>query len=195
MRPVELRTGRLVLDQPAHGDLTHIVEYCNDPLFERYMTLPWPYQERDAAFFVETFAPDGWRTGGEFTWAVREASGGPLFGAIGMRVQPRPRTLDVGYWLGPPHRGRGYMGEAVRAVVDWAFANCDVDTVIWECVAGNVASAHVARSAGFAYTGAGPLRLTMRDGGHPDAWHAARGRTVASDAAGSWPAQTLGGER
>lgn len=191
--PVELRTARLVLDQPTRDDVARITEYCNDPLFERYMTLPWPYRERDAVFFVDTFVPNGWRTQSEFTWALREAPGAPLLGAVGMRRQPRPRTTDVGYWLGAPHRSNGYMTEAVRAAVAWAFEDRGIDTVIWECVAGNVASAHVASSAGFTYRGAGPLRLTMRDGGHPDAWHASRSRAVPPDAAASWPPETMGG--
>ncbi|QDZ16377.1 GNAT family N-acetyltransferase [Humibacter ginsenosidimutans] len=195
MDPVELRTERLVLNQPTGDDLARVVEYCRDPLFEHYMTLPWPYQEKDAVFFVERLVPDGWRTEREYTWALREASTGPLLGVVGMRVQPEPRTVDVGYWLGGPHRGHGHMTKATRAAVSWAFDSGRCDTVLWECVAGNRASARVARSAGFSFTGAGTGRVTLRDGSQPDAWLGARHRGGDEELARStWPESTIGAD-
>jgi RimJ/RimL family protein N-acetyltransferase len=192
VEPVDLRTERLVLDQPTTADLERIVAYCRDPLFERYMTLPWPYQEKDAVFFVDSLVPGGWRDEREFTWALRKTSSGPLLGVVGMRTQPEPRTLDVGYWLGAPSRGNGYMVEAVRAVTGWAFAARGIETVLWECVAGNCASVRVARGAGFAYAGAGAGRIVMRDGSPPYAWTGALQRDGdRSRAAASWPAETL----
>jgi len=189
MEPIELRTERLTLTTPHSEDRARVTEYCQDPVFPGYMTLPWPYTEDDAVFFLESLVPDGWRTEREFTWALREASDGPLLGVVGMRVQPEPRTLDVGYWLGAPHRGHGYMAEAVRAVAAWAFETREVDDVLWECVVGNMPSVAVARRAGFSYTGTAPMRVTMRDGGHPDAWHGVlrRGGTCGTP----WPADVL----
>ena len=190
MEPVELRTERLVLDTPLPEDRARVTEYCQDPVFPGYMTLPWPYTSDDAVFFLESLVPDGWRTEREFTWALREASDGPLLGVVGMRVQPEPRTLDIGYWLGAPHRGHGYMAEAARAAVAWAFDSLEVDTVLWECVVGNLASVGVARAAGFSYTGAAPLKVEVSSGGHPDAWHGARRRGAGPDAP-PWPAEVL----
>ena len=101
MMPVALRTQRLVLDAPQSSDLDAIVEYCRDPLFERFMTLPWPYEPQHASFFIDQLAPNGWASGDELTWAIRLAGGGPLLGALGWRRV----TNDIGYWLGAPHRG------------------------------------------------------------------------------------------
>ena len=196
MDPVVLRTERLALSTPVPLDRARVHEYCQDPLFIDYMTLPWPYTLNDAVFFLETLVPNGWRDEREFTWALRERTGAPLLGVVGMRVQPEARTLDVGYWLGAPHRGQGLMAEAVRRAVGWAFDTLDVDTVLWECVAGNRASAHVAAACGFAYTGEAPARAAMRDGGHPAAWHARllRDHDPAANAT-TWLAERDGGER
>jgi RimJ/RimL family protein N-acetyltransferase len=173
-----------------------VYEYCQDPLFIDYMTLPWPYTANDAVFFLELLVPNGWRDEREFTWALREAPGSPLLGVVGMRLQPEPRTLDVGYWLGAPHRGNGYMAEAVRRAVEWAFDTLPVDTVLWECVAGNHASVRVAAASGLAYTGEAPARLAMRDGRHPPAWHGELLRGADSaEAAATWPAELFGATR
>jgi RimJ/RimL family protein N-acetyltransferase len=166
VEPFALGTARLTLDQPRESDMDDITRYCQDPLFARFMTVPVPYRREDAEYFVREHVPDGWMTDTEYTWAIRTAGSPGLLGMIGLRTE-RP---DLGYWLGEPHRGRGYMTEAVRAVADWALQS-GWDHVEWECVAGNTASASVARRAGFAYTGEGPSVITFRDGSHPHSWH------------------------
>jgi RimJ/RimL family protein N-acetyltransferase len=65
MIPVTLRTERLVLDQPTAADVDVITEYCQDPIFEAYLTTPWPYTRADAEQFVETHVPNGWSEGTE----------------------------------------------------------------------------------------------------------------------------------
>ena len=60
MQPLTLRTDRLVLDQPRDGDVDAITEYCQDPLFERYLTVPWPYEREHAVSFVDDYIPAGW---------------------------------------------------------------------------------------------------------------------------------------
>jgi RimJ/RimL family protein N-acetyltransferase len=183
MMPVTLRTQRLVLDQPVASDRDAIVEYCRDPLFETFMTLPWPYQPQHADFFINDLVPTGWASGSELSWSIRESDDGPILGAIGWRSVGN----DVGYWLGAPHRGRGIMTEALTAVTDYLFTEFDLAEIRWECVVGNTASAGVARKTGFRYTGERPSELTFRDGSHPLAWHGVltSDRALGSDA---WPA-------
>ena len=166
MNPVDLRTDRLVLDQLEDGDVDDVTAYCQDPLFERYLTTPWPYHRHDAQFFIDRVVPEGWEEDREFTWAIRTGAGRPVLGVIGWR---RP-LAGVGFWLGAPHRGNGYMTEAVAAVADWVFA-FDVPVIRWECVVGNLASAAVARAAGFRYTGEAPAEVVGRDGRRPLSWH------------------------
>ena len=181
MTPFELRTERLVLDQPSGADVDAITEYCQDPLFERFLTTPWPYRRADAEFFVHDFVPTGWASDRELTWALRLAGERELLGVLGFRAA----RADLGYWLGAPHRGRGYMPEAVRAVTTWALSAGHF-RIGWECVVGNVASAAVARKAGFAYTGEAPSTASFRDGSRPLSWHGVLATTPIPDAL-PWP--------
>ena len=168
MEPFTLHTDRLVLDSPAASDIDLITRYCQDPVFERYLTVPWPYRRGDAEYFVNEFVPSGWKEGREQTWALRRETGGALMGVVGLRM---PST-DVGFWLGAEHRGNGYLPEALAAVIDWAFRAPEpgLSQVLWECVAGNAASAAVARKCGFSYTGEAPTRAAWRDGSRPLSW-------------------------
>jgi len=190
MEPVVLRTERLVLDQPTEADAPRIAEYCRDPLFERWLTTPWPYEPRHAEGFVATVVPLGWTTGTEATWAVRTHDDGPLIGVISYRTL----RCDVGFWLGADQRGKGYMREALAAVVQWAFVSGDVprtDAVTWEAMAGNRDSAAVARAVGFAFTGTAPSSHPVRDGSHVPSWHGVLLRSHDGEQArASWPEET-----
>ena len=75
MRPVGIRTARLVLDEPTLADADLVAEYCRDPLFERYLTTPWPYSRADAEAFLGVFVPESWASGTELTWAIRACAG------------------------------------------------------------------------------------------------------------------------
>lgn len=204
MEPVTLRTPRLVLSPPTLDDADRVFEYCQDPLFETYFTTPWPYHRSDAEHFLGGIVPNGWRLGREFIWALREREHGPLLGVVGLhrRRAAEPESLDVGYWIGAPHRGHGYMSEAVRAVTEWALgpaadngdATPPVTTVYWECAVGNLASARTARAAGFRFTGLGPSQIAMRDGSHPPHWHGSRTADPHEPTAAepAWPAEVIG---
>ncbi len=204
MDPVTLRSERLVLSPPdAVNDAERVFAYCQDPLFERYLSTPWPYRRVDAEYFLGEIVPSGWRLGREFIWALRARPDGPLLGIIGAhrRRATEPSSLDLGFWLGAPHRGQGYMAEAARTVTEWAFRVVGSDTVYWECAVGNLGSAKTARSAGFRYTGVAPAQVADRDGRHPPHWQGRRDRdrdaeaaTAGSAAAASesWPPEVAG---
>jgi RimJ/RimL family protein N-acetyltransferase len=169
VNPFTLSAGPVVLDSPAPADAERVYEYCQDPLFEKYLTVPWPYSRLDASYFVGTFVPDGWTSGRELTWALRSAPGQPLLGVVGIRLEGAGQA-NLGFWLGAPHRGRGLMPAAVTAVADWAFAAGGIRLLAWECVLGNRSSLAVARKVGFHYIGTGPADIPARDKSRPGSW-------------------------
>jgi RimJ/RimL family protein N-acetyltransferase len=211
MRPFALQTARLLLDSPVESDRARLVEYCQDPAFERFLTLPWPYTEKDADVFLGELVPTWWDTDTEYTWALRwrdgagatateaatetatapttgtgtatatatatatesahanaarDLAGTDFLGVIGFRLKSR----SIGFWLGAEHRGIGLMPEAFAAVARWAF-NSGFPKIVWECVVGNLASASVARGAGFTFGGEKESAMAYRDGSHPASWH------------------------
>lgn len=184
MRPVELHTGRLLLDTPKWADAELITRYCQDPLFERYLTTPWPYTRADADEFLGRYVPEAWATGAELTWAIRRNSGGPVLGVISVRSA----GCELGFWLGAEHRGGGIMSEAASAVCDWVLDGGipSAAAVRWRAVEGNVASARVARAAGFRRVHPAQPTVPGRDGAMLPAWHATRGPIVEPGAERSW---------
>lgn len=186
MEPYLLEGDGLRLDQAGTDDVAAIVAHCQDPVFERFLTLPWPYNLGDARYFVDEHIPHGWATGSEFTWAIRTAANAPLLGVIGFRTA----RSDLGFWLGAPHRGQGIMPRAVRLVTDHILGAelPGITTVRWECLVGNTASLSVARTCGFTFTGTKPAHVAARDGSHPESWHAELCLGDSLEEKPGWPA-------
>jgi len=183
MRPVTLQTSRLVLDLPVSGDAERVARYCQDPLFERFLTTPWPYTDAHARGFLDEYVPSAWQSGAELTWALRAAPGGAFMGVISLRAKGR----EVGYWLGAEHRGSAYMAEALAAVCTWAFDGFPgTETITWRANAGNTASAVVARASGFRNTTTAETTVPGRDGADLPGWSGERGRLPVADARASW---------
>jgi RimJ/RimL family protein N-acetyltransferase len=132
---------------------------------------------------VSEFVPRGWASDSEYTWAIRREAGSEIMGVIGWRAE----ESDIGFWLGDTHRGHGFMTEATIAVTDWLFEAVGVESVIWECVIGNSASASTANKAGFRYEGERPALRASRDGTHSPHWHAVLHRGDAHEPSALWP--------
>jgi RimJ/RimL family protein N-acetyltransferase len=163
--PVVLRTARLTLSRPVDADIDAIFDACQDPLIQDYTTVPSPYTHEDAVKFV-ALVGQWWDVGSELVWAIRDGDG--LAGMIGVH-RIKDGAAELGYWLAPHARGRGYVSEAANTVVDFAFGPLRLDRLEWHAVVGNHASARVARSLGFQLEGVRRHGLFHR-GARVDGW-------------------------
>ncbi|PSS03702.1 acyl-CoA N-acyltransferase [Coniella lustricola] len=80
----------------------------------------------------------------------------PLIGGIGLKrlVDVEQRTMELGYWIGREHWGKGYTTEATAAFVRWAFDTFpDLNRIEASVFEGNPASERVLVKAGFALEG------------------------------------------
>jgi RimJ/RimL family protein N-acetyltransferase len=168
MEPVVLRTPRLELSLPIEADVDAIFEACQDPSIARYTTVPSPYERHHAEDFVVRAARN-WRSDIEQTWAIRD--GEALAGMVGL-YRHGAGNAELGYWIAPAFRERGFGTEASRAVIDWGFSpeGLGLHRIEWRAVVGNVGSARIARSLGFHYEGT--LRQVLRSGSgiRDDGW-------------------------
>jgi len=180
-----IRSTRLHLDAVVPGDVAAVLEYCVDEELQRWVPLPVPYQLSDAEYFTGTYAASA---GATFAlWAIRLSPGGPLVGAIELRFEPLG-SATVGFWLGKPHRGQGIMTEALATIVEYAFdpQGYDLSRLHWEAVAGNWASAIVARRNGFTYEGTQRQSLVHRSS-RVDSWQASLLRGDPTTFSEGWP--------
>jgi ribosomal-protein-alanine N-acetyltransferase len=73
------------------------------------------------------------------------------------------QSASVGYWMGLPHVRRGYMTDAVRGVVPYAFGTLGLHRLEAACLPHNAASARVLEKSGFRREGTARRYLKIND--------------------------------
>jgi RimJ/RimL family protein N-acetyltransferase len=157
----EIRTDRLTLRPPAAGDVPALTRFASDYAIACMTTrMPHPYAEADARQFVALVARQD--TARERTFVIDKAGEG-VVGCIGFhRMAGGP--LEIGYWIGRPHWGRGYATEAVRGALLWASDDWGRRAIASGHFADNAPSAKVLVKSGFLYTGEVQIRHSRARG-------------------------------
>ncbi len=149
-----LTTERLILRAPERSDAVHLAALANNIKVASMMTgMPHPYTQGDAETFIcHTAEPD--RTGCIFAVTAKQAAA--FLGCAGLSTD-RSGQLQLGFWLGEPHWGRGYATEAAHALVDLAFETFTIERLHTRCRVSNRPSRRVIEKCGFQFTGIGLL--------------------------------------
>jgi RimJ/RimL family protein N-acetyltransferase len=152
-----LETERLMLRAPKLGDAKIVATLANDRrIAENTARIPHPYRRADADDFIVS-ANRGSDTA--FVVALRDGQrNAQVIGACGFTQMDR-HPPEIGYWLGARFWGKGYATEAVRAVIDHAFADLDCEALQSAARVTNPASRRVLEKCGFQWTGVGLLRI------------------------------------
>ncbi|MBK8456414.1 MAG: GNAT family N-acetyltransferase [Phyllobacteriaceae bacterium] len=152
LAPARIATARLVLRPPCAGDVPALARLADDRrIADMLSTMPHPYGEEEARTFVARAAAKAGQV-----FAISAGADNALIGAVGL--SPKDGGVEIGYWIGRPHWGRGYATEAAQALVDHAFVAHGLATLEAECQTRNAASRRVLHKCGFQYAGQG-----MRD--------------------------------
>lgn len=147
-----LVTERLVLRPPHEDDIADLVKLANDRrIADMLARMPHPYGEAEARSFIDMTAN---RTQG-CAYALTLAETGAFIGGAGLDT--KPRGLELGYWVGEPHWGKGFATEAAHALIDLAFRATDIEQLNASCRVVNEASRRVIHKCGFQYVGQGMI--------------------------------------
>jgi RimJ/RimL family protein N-acetyltransferase len=141
--PGRIATKRLVLRAPIRGDVPDLVRLAdNKAIAEKLVRLPSPYTRADAVGFVEIFAqrPD------ERPYAITLDE--RLIGVVGFTFF-EGNPPELGYWLGEPYWGKGYMTEAARALIEAAHKTHHFELIAARALADNAGSLNVLEKLGF----------------------------------------------
>ncbi|MEM9931581.1 MAG: GNAT family N-acetyltransferase, partial [Bacteroidota bacterium] len=146
----ELRTDRLLLSHLTEADIPRIIQLANNPkISEVTLNIPHPYSEDSARFWLQ-MGVDGRKEGNRELFAIRNQEG--LFlGGVGLDYDRRHRKGTLGYWIGEPYWGQGFMTEAVKAIIAFGFEELGLCRIEATHILSNPASGRVMAKAGMAY--------------------------------------------
>ncbi len=148
-----LTTARLRLREPRIEDYDafHAILSCPDvSRFSNWVENPKRGDvERPLKWMCAAFAK-----GKGCAWMIEERETATLLGAVRFNsIDARTRCAEVGYELHPSAWGKGYMAEALEAVIACGFGPFDLNRLEAWTLPGNVASDRVLETAGFRYEG------------------------------------------
>jgi|SRR5581483_4969284 RimJ/RimL family protein N-acetyltransferase len=149
----KLMTARLIL-RPFTLDDAPRVQMLAGARQVAEMTghMPHPYPDGAAEEWIYSHAAE-WKRGEGVTFAIARRDNGELIGAIGLTIHPAHRRAEMGYWLGVPYWNQGYMTEAARAVLQFAFETLHLNRVYASHFRRNPASGRVMQKIGMTYEG------------------------------------------
>ena len=151
---MELHTQRLILRPVEVSDAKDLHPLINDPdVAANMLNIPYPYPR-------ESFAP--WIRAAreamehneriEMTIILKE-TGLPIGVCSFCQICWDHMNAEIGYWLGKPYWGNGYMTEAARRLIEFGFDDLDLNRVYGRCFMSNIASSKVLEKSGLIYEG------------------------------------------
>ena len=143
-----LTTERLRLRVPSEADMASVFEASRTPGFNDGMLWDPPATMEELRGPYER-AVAAWREGKHHQFTIEEREEGRFVGRISLRSTGEAGVLDVGYWTHPARQGRGFMTEALAAVLELAFEGLGAEAVVADYAVWNVASGRLLAGAGF----------------------------------------------
>lgn len=150
-RLTTIRTQRLILRHWRATDAESLYKYAKDP--DIGPIAGWqPHQSTEESLFIIQNVLNG-----SECYAICEKENDIAIGAIELRLNghtdmtDRDDECELGYWLGKPFWGRGYVPEAARAILGHAFTDLGMTTVWCGYYDGNSKSKRVQEKLGFVY--------------------------------------------
>ena len=149
-------------------DAESMTKHANNPdighkIAERG-AFPDPYLRSDALSFIE-FATNAALNGTELHLGVILVESDSLIGVIGLKSINRvSKKAEIGYWIGATMWNKGYGGEAVAMIVNYAFRHLELKRIIANVFPGNFASEKILMRLGFVREGLFRQHVLGNDG-------------------------------
>lgn len=151
----ELTTARLTLRRFALEDAPHMFyNWQSDPEVCRYLTWP-PYEsvEQVEAFLKKNWLPD-YEKPDSYVWAIELNEIEQPIGSIGVvDLKEEIGAVELGYCIGRRFWNKGYMTEALSAVIRFFLEEVGAGRVSAEHDVNNPGSGRVMQKSGMTYEG------------------------------------------
>lgn len=148
-----LETDRLILRPWREEDAADLYHYAKDPRVGPAAGWAVHKDEADSLHILRTVLMNDGNADNEVTWAVTLKGSDEPVGSIGIfpsEVSLGEGEPEIGYWIGVPFWGQGYIPEAVRFLLRLCFEK-GAERVWCSHFAGNEKSRRVIEKCGFQY--------------------------------------------
>jgi ribosomal-protein-alanine N-acetyltransferase len=165
-----IETQRMKLSRWQPCDAVAFRPIAQDPLVMRYVNNGEPWSDAKVREFIARQMSHIARRGFCF-WKIQRKPDGRLIGLCGLQALPLGCRweVEIGWWLTPPHWGRGLGSEAASAVMREARKSLRTNRIVAIAIAENYGSRRIMQKIGMHY------ERNVRHRGFPVVLYATRG--------------------
>ena len=147
--PPTLETVRLKLRPYAEADIAELLPLIGTrEVAATTLRIAHPYTEQDAKDFLKLAEEPG-----RLWLAATLRSDGRQIGGIGLRIDEQHQHAELGYWLGTPYWGQGYVTEAAREMLRYGFEDLKLYRIFASHFKHNPASGRILVKLGMRHEG------------------------------------------
>jgi RimJ/RimL family protein N-acetyltransferase len=151
--PAVLETERLRLRWITDSDAGALYEVYGDPQVARFLSFP-PFSEPIQAEKMAARAQAGYADGTGVNFVLERREDGKVLGnCMLFRFHDESRRAEIGYSLARAHWSKGYMHEALTALIDYAFGVLNLNRLEADIDPRNPSSAKILERLGFVKEG------------------------------------------
>jgi RimJ/RimL family protein N-acetyltransferase len=144
-----LESSRLSLRWISDRDVDAFYGIYSNPEVMRYWSTP-PLADRESAVDLIKGIHQSWQRRAILKWGIARSTDDQLLGSVTLfNLDFTHRRAEIGYALGREHWGQGYMSEALRTVLQFAFGSLDFHRLEADVDPRNAASIKTLERLGF----------------------------------------------
>ncbi len=141
-------TERLIIRDMHLSDLENIHRYASDFLHVKYMTWGPNTYEETKRFLVEAIEKNNMKPRKNYDLAITDKKSGTMMGGIGIYLNDDMDQAMMGWIIHKDYWNQGFVTEAAKALMDFAFNVLDLRRIYATCDAENIASWRVMEKLG-----------------------------------------------
>jgi RimJ/RimL family protein N-acetyltransferase len=146
---VHLAGQRIKLSPFDESDFDLFVEISMSPVMMEHVYDPCSYEEANEAFIAKSqpwsMESDGW-----LSFGISEVATSEKLGNIGLKItNHEAKIAEVGFMIKPSAQGKGFAGEALSLVKDYALSELNLNKLVATCSVSNTGSFKLLEKHGF----------------------------------------------
>jgi len=146
---VYLTGQRIELSPFNQSDRELFIEISMSPIMMEHVYEPCSFEEANEAFIAKsqpwTMESDVWLSLG-----ISETSTGEKLGSIGLKItNSEAKIAEIGFMIKPSAQGKGFAGEALSLVKNYALTELNLNKLVATCSVNNAGSFKLLEKHGF----------------------------------------------
>ena len=137
---MHLTGKRIQLSPFDKSDLDLFVEISMSPVMMEHVYDPFSFEEANEVFIAKSqqwsMKSDGW-----LSFGISEIATGEKLGNIGLKItNHEAKIAEVGFMIKPSAQGKGFAGEALSLVKNFALSELNLNKLVATCSVNNTGS-------------------------------------------------------